>query len=556
MTTAWRRAPALLALVAAAACGDPGGAAPPPPAPATGDIAAFWTLFRQAGESRRRGDRDGALLGYESAMQLQPGHADSLYYIAQLRYERGEVRLARERLHELADLEPRGVRVWQQLSVVDGAPLPGWMPDLAGAATAAALALQLHPSESRNHYLAARWAAYAGDGDAASDALEVAFGHNPRLWPAHLLRIWMTAGRGDIAAAAGLRDDLERQMCGDDGARCATFDPVREMLAAAATAPAASIAEASLAGAARSVDIDSDGTVDARVVLGADNDVLVLPATAAASPRSDGPRPVPLDGVALSGADQPALVLVSGGDEPVRAYAIDGNSYRPHEDAAIAVYGNGLTLPAIAAGDIDGDGLDDVLLANLPRSDGALVGRLLRGVPGGRFEPVQDFPGPLSAAHIADLDGDGDLDLLLAHDARAILLATSVLERAIGSDPPDTPPAPLLALWRNHDGELRASGAALPALWSPVTSIATLDVNRDGLLDLLVATGGLAPERPAPDRLWLQTAGGFADASDRLGDAAFGATQHGWPDTSGAIVLVRGGLVPGDSRRLVRVEAR
>lgn len=555
MIAPWRRVAGLLVLASAAACGEPASDTPRATTAAGGDAAAFWALFRQAGEARRRGDRGAALLGYESALQRQPGHGDSLYYIAQLRYERGQIELARRRLLELAEIEPRGVRVWQQLSVVDGTPLAGWLPDLRGAMAAAEQAQELHPSESRNHYLAARWAAYAGDFRAASDLLDTAVGHNPRLWAAHLLRIWIAIASGDTTTAVTTRDGLLRQMCGDDGSRCADFDPAREFAAAAAVAPRAGIAEESLAGAVRPLDIDGDGLADARVVLGAGDDVLLLPVAARMNAGS-GPRPIPSDAVALSGAGQPALVVVGGGDVAVRAFTLSGDAYRLLAPASLAGHAVDLTLPVITAGDVDGDGLDEVLLANLPQPDGTLGGLLLRGLANGAFEPAQHVPGPLSAAHIADLDGDGDLDLLIARDTRATLLATSALERVVGSEPPDAAPAPVLTLWRNHEGRLQPSDTSLPPLWSPVRSLATLDADRDGRLDLLVATGDLAPERPAPDRLWLQTADGFAEASDRLGDAAFGATLRAWPDAAGAIILVRGGLVPGDPRRLVRVPMR
>lgn len=551
MTTVRRRLAALLLLAAGACSGGEAGDREVA-TPANDDLAAFWAAFRGAGESRLRGARAGALEGYEDALRLRPEHGDALYYVAQLRYERGEVAVARQRLLQLAAVEPRGLRAWQQRSVLDGTPLPGWSPDLTSATESASMALQLSPSESRNSYLAARWAAYAGDFAAAEERLDAAVGHNPLLWSAHLLRVWIAARRGDAARALRLRDELRARACGEDGARCAPHDPLHDILLAAAQPDADGIDVAALAARrGRDLDIDGDGRIDTRLLLGGDDDVLVLPAARGNQPP--GPQAVPVDGAVLHGPGQPSLLLVTG--DAVRAYALAAGAYGPIEHS-IGELGAGLTLPVVSAGDIDGDGLDEVLLANLPQADGALLGVLYRGTPDGRFEPMETFPGPLSAAHMADLDGDGDTDLLLARDARLDLFAGSVLERALGSDPPAAPPAAILSLWRNDDGKLAASAAPLPELWSPVNSIASFDADGDGRLDVILATGGLAPEKPAPDRLWLQEEGRFMDASARLGDAAHGATWRAWPDGDGAVVLARGGLLPGDALHLARLRVR
>lgn len=78
----------------------------------------------------------------------------------------------------------------------------------------------------------------------------------------------------------------------------------------------------------------------------------------------------------------------------------------------------------LAVGDLDGDGNLDVVAAN---PNGASVS-LFRGQPGGTFAPAVDTPvglqggsAPFSAA-IADLDGDGDDDVAIAEMVRRTLV--------------------------------------------------------------------------------------------------------------------------------------
>lgn len=91
-------------------------------------------------------------------------------------------------------------------------------------------------------------------------------------------------------------------------------------------------------------------------------------------------------------------------------------------------------------GDIDGDGLDDIL--GLPAAIKSVGWHRSRG--DGTFDPIQELPGPKfypSVARLADMDRDGDLDVVLAYQKKGIILLsndgegnfaqTSVIEQVV-----------------------------------------------------------------------------------------------------------------------------
>jgi len=153
-------------------------------------------------------------------------------------------------------------------------------------------------------------------------------------------------------------------------------------------------------------------------------------------------------------------------------------------------FGDGSTF-SIALGDIDNDGDLDALVANFDSMNQVWVnqGGNQGGMPG-IFVMTQNI-GELTGHGIAlgDLDGDGDLDTFLVHNAY-----------------PDQ-------VWLNDGaGNFTDSGQRLGADADWTTTVSLGDVDRDGDLD------GITTQYQNPVRLWLNDGSGvFALADTDLG---------------------------------------
>ena len=576
------------------------------PAP-TGTMAAgsekdFWLAYRAGNEARRVGDRTAAILAYERALAIQPTHLDTLHNLAQLRYARGELDVAWDLLERLAAADPRGNRAWQQLSRVAGTPVPGWSIDLDTADAMIDRALQINPGNSESHLLKARWAAYRGDRTTAEAEVEAALGLNPRGAEAYVLAIWLAVGSPDDAAAERLRQRAVGAMCGDEqtGPGCLGDALFAALSAYWAEDGSPRRGRSDVVGRPRAgsepaplnarVDLDGDGSADFQVlaqqpleqVLFArvDNAGEHLPATTISGwnrPRSEtAPRPVPWRGIFLEDEHGRGLVLVGGGEGPVRLYEPGDDVWRERPASGLPQY---LAGAVIAAADWNGDGSTDLFLADVVDAGAAsdTTGRIYWRRGANRFEADTVLTrSPVSAALAFDADGDGDADLVTARALPSQETAVTRLLRSAGSDPAaksdadaaraDTAesdigaePRSVLTLWRNEGSRLREDADAMPSLRTLVQDVAVVGSGsaRSRMPDLWVATGGLEPERVDGDVLLVNQGAQFVDGSSVLADALrWRRTLRAWSLDSGGVLLLRGGMTPADAPVFVTIPPR
>lgn len=177
--------------------------------------------------------------------------------------------------------------------------------------------------------------------------------------------------------------------------------------------------------------------------------------------------------------------------------------------------------PRLLAGDTDGDGLDDIVLAGVTAAHG-----VLRSLGSGRFAPVACAGGcatTLSASELADFNGDGRMDLL---SPQAVLLG-------------------------QPDGGLQAAGS-LPLGGNPTCATAG-DFDGDGALDVALGrSGGIVIPVSSTAFVRGNGDGSFAStevvvsnvAGSELSAAAGDLDDDGRQD----VIVLGGGATTGSSR--------
>jgi FG-GAP-like repeat len=153
----------------------------------------------------------------------------------------------------------------------------------------------------------------------------------------------------------------------------------------------------------------------------------------------------------------------------------------------------GETSAGVSLGDIDGDGDLDIILAK--GRHWPLLALILRNDGKGRFttETLSERPDRTYSAALADIDGDGDLDIIVSNDR------------------PDEK-----VIYKNDSrGRYVRSGTFGDPNWS-TRYITLADVNRDNRPDILVANRGSIPDDPRSSQLCLNDGRGAFPVSSPL----------------------------------------
>jgi Flp pilus assembly protein TadD len=111
-------------------------------------IRRFWKAYRQGAEARTGGDYESASSFFREALEIDPKHEDSLFYLAISLEESGRYLEAAEVLRRLTTVNPESGRGWSQLGSVLARRAPGNLPNPEAAATAFLRAEEINQEHS------------------------------------------------------------------------------------------------------------------------------------------------------------------------------------------------------------------------------------------------------------------------------------------------------------------------------------------------------------------------------------------------------------------------
>jgi tetratricopeptide (TPR) repeat protein len=415
-------------------------------------VRKFWTAYHQGAEARTRGEYERASEFFRSALEIDPRHEDSLFYLAICLEESGRSLEAAEVLRRLTEVNPESGRGWSQLGTLLARRVPGNRFDPDGAAAAFRRAEEINPEHSGPFLSHGALALDLGDLAEARRQFEVAADMNSP----------------EGAFLAGLVAFLERK---DDEA-IRFFSRVLE----------ASAREKAATG--RGVASEGDVELSSKLTPLESAHVRALVFLHWTARRRGGyPDGVP-EPFRIALPKRAAIGRVVKAALPEES-ADCGEAEAPRFEG---------TLVSTACSDFDGDGKIDRLLLFWKKS-----GRLLRN-EGSSFTDVTEevglggVGGEGMSALFFDFDRDGDPDLLVtAHASLALSL-----RRFLSSEGRAKTLTP--RLFENDSGKRFVEVTAEVGLDRQygIMEAEAFDVDSDGWLDLVFALGGFEASHLEP----------------------------------------------------------
>lgn len=167
----------------------------------------FWTKQRAAMNAMKvEKDNQKAIPLFRESLALNPGHEDSLYYLATCLASQGDTDGALAQLAELKRLNSQGQRAFAQWGTLRAisAKSPA---DLQAAEESLARAHAINPEETGALLVLGEVALLRGDTKLADERLAAACRTNPKAVGGFFLRGYLAWKRGDAAAATQLLED-------------------------------------------------------------------------------------------------------------------------------------------------------------------------------------------------------------------------------------------------------------------------------------------------------------------------------------------------------------
>jgi len=174
-------------------------------------VHRFWKTYRQAQQARLEGRWEAAISDYRRALELNPVHEDTLYYLASCQFEINEFDDALDILNRLVRVNPMSHRGYHQIGLVRSCPLAGRLFDLDAAEAALNRALEINQEETGALLRLGEVALAKGDRPRALEFLTLANRSNSSAVSAYYLRAYIQFGEGNLDETRALLREALRQ---------------------------------------------------------------------------------------------------------------------------------------------------------------------------------------------------------------------------------------------------------------------------------------------------------------------------------------------------------
>lgn len=199
----------LLSLLLLLACGRNDTESDPRPARQTPSISdeskarirRFWQAYQEATRLRVQNAWSEAAPAYRKALELDPRHEDSLYYLGNALFETGEFAGAIDAWQTLLEVNPSSSRAHIQLGILHSCGASGAPFDLDRAEREFTLALGLNQEETGPVLKLGEIALLKGDYARAREHLDAVDRAHARSLEARYLLGYLSWKEGDLSAA-------------------------------------------------------------------------------------------------------------------------------------------------------------------------------------------------------------------------------------------------------------------------------------------------------------------------------------------------------------------